>query len=196
VCRERRPAHLELASDPGYVVVHPGASVPARAWDVDRFVALVDALTAEGHRVVVTGSRSERALAARVASGPRPGVRDLGGLDELSDLVEVIANGAVLVVGNTGPAHVAAALGTPVVSLFAPTVPASRWRPWRVPHIVLGHQEIECAGCRAHTCPRAGHPCLASVTIEEVLDAVARLSRALQPSSDRERSHRTKVLVQ
>ncbi len=175
VCRDRRPAHVELACDPGYVVVHPGASVPARAWEVDRLVALVDAFVAEGRRVVVTGGASERELTARVACGPRTGVRDLGGTQELSELVEVIANAAVIVVGNTGPAHVAAAVGTPVVSLYAPTVPASRWRPWQVPHVLLGDQGIECAGCRSRVCPKRDHPCLASVTIEDVIDAVDRL---------------------
>ena len=161
-------------------------SVPARAWDVDRLVALFDALVAEVRRVVVTGGASERDLTARVTCGPRAGVRDLGGMQELSELVEVIANAAVIVVGNTGPAHVAAAVGTPVVSLFAPTVPASRWRPWRVPHVLLGEQDIECAGCRARVCPKPGHPCLAPVTIEDVVDAVDLLHPIAARSSDAE----------
>ncbi len=186
VCRERRPTHVELAVDPGYVVVHPGASVPARAWEPEKLVALVDALVAAGRRVVVTGGPSERALTARVASGPRAGVRDLGGMQDLCELVEVVANAAAIIVGNTGPAHVAAAVGTPVVSLFAPTVPASRWRPLRVPHVVLGDQEIECAGCRARTCPRPGHPCLGSVTIEDVLEALDRLAPMEAPTYQRD----------
>jgi ADP-heptose:LPS heptosyltransferase len=172
VLRPRRMEHPELVIDGGYVVVHPGCAVPARTWTPDRFVELVDALVARGRRVVVTGGRSERALTARVASGPRADVRDLGGLDDLDELIEVLEHAAAIVVGNTGPAHLAAALGTPVVSLFAPTVPACAWRPWRVPHVLLGAQDIECAGCRARVCPRVGHPCLASVSIEDVIDAV------------------------
>jgi ADP-heptose:LPS heptosyltransferase len=80
------------------------------------------------------------------------------------------------VVGNTGPAHLAAAVGTPVVSLFAPTVPAVRWRPWRVPHELL-YVDVPCAGCRARTCPVPGHPCLAGVGVDEVVAAVERLGR-------------------
>ena len=64
----------------------------------------------------------------------------------------------VVVVGNTGPAHLAAAVGTPVVSLFAPVVPAERWRPWSVPHVLLGDQSAGCALSRARTCPVAGSP--------------------------------------
>ena len=73
-------------------------------------------------------------------------------------------------VGNTGPAHLAAAVGTPVVSLFAPIVPPERWRPWRVPHELL-YVDVLCAGCRARECPVVGHPCLHGVTRRQVLEA-------------------------
>jgi ADP-heptose:LPS heptosyltransferase len=157
---------------PGYVVVHPGASVPARMWPPERSAALVELLIRAGHRVAVTGGPEERALTARVAGPARPGVLDLGGAGDLADLAEVLAGADVVVVGNTGPAHLAAAVGTPVVSLFAPTVSAARWRPWRVPHILFGDQDIVCGGCRARRCPRANHPCLTAVSPGEVLEAV------------------------
>jgi ADP-heptose:LPS heptosyltransferase len=93
-------------------------------------------------------------------------------------MAEVLAGADVVVVGNTGPAHLAAAVGTPVVSLFAPTLPAARWRPWGVPVVLLGDQEIACAGCRARTCPVAGHPCLTSIDVDDVVAAVDRLALA------------------
>jgi ADP-heptose:LPS heptosyltransferase len=159
-----------------YVVVHPGASVPARAWAPERHAALVDALVAGGRSVVVTGAASERGLTAYAAGGAgRDGVTDLGGATTFAQLAGVLAGAEAVVVGNTGPAHLAAAVGTPVVSLFAPTVPAARWRPWAVPHVLL-HREVPCAGCRARACPVAGHPCLAGVGVDEVLDALARLT--------------------
>jgi ADP-heptose:LPS heptosyltransferase len=158
-----------------FVAVHPGASVPARAWPAERHAALVDALVARGHDVVVTGAPGERALTAAVARGPRPGVLDLGGATTFAELAAVLARADAVVVGNTGPAHLAAAVGTPVVSLFAPTVPAARWRPWGVPQVLL-HRDVPCAGCRARACPVAGHPCLAGVTVAEVVAAVERLA--------------------
>jgi ADP-heptose:LPS heptosyltransferase len=168
---ERPP---QLGDEP-YVVVHPGVSVPARAWAPEKNAALVEALVAGGRRVVVTGGPGEKRLTARVAGPPRPRVLDLGGETGLAGLAEVIAGADAIVVGNTGPAHLAAAVGTPVVSLFAPTVPAVRWRPWRVPHVLL-YREVPCAGCRARVCPVEGHPCLGGVKIEEVVAAVDRLA--------------------
>jgi ADP-heptose:LPS heptosyltransferase len=66
-------------------------------------------------------------------------------------------------------------VGTPVVSLFAPTVPPVRWRPWAVPHEVL-YVEVPCAGCRARACPVPGHPCLGDVSTEAVVEAIERLA--------------------
>ena len=164
-----------------YVVVHPGASVPARAWAPERHAELVDALVAGGRRVVVTGDGSERALTSRVAGGaPMDRVVDLGGRVDLGGLAEVLSRAEVVVVGNTGPAHLAAAVGTPVVSLFSPVVPAVRWRPWGVPSELLGDQEAACAGSRARVCPVAGHPCLDGVPVAEVVAAVERLAALRQ----------------
>jgi ADP-heptose:LPS heptosyltransferase len=160
----------------GYVVVHPGASVPARAWAPERHAGLVDALVAAGRRVVVTGSADERALTSMVAGGRRPGVVELGGRVDLAGLAGVLARAGVVVVGNTGPAHLAAAVGVPVVSLFSPVVPAVRWRPWKVPQVLLGDQAAGCAGSRARVCPLPGHPCLDGVPVGEVVAAVERLA--------------------
>jgi ADP-heptose:LPS heptosyltransferase len=157
--------------DGPYIVVHPGASVPARAWSPEHNAALVDALAAQGHRVLVTGGPGEKALTRAVAG--EHGV-DLGGATSLGGLAGLLAGADCVVVGNTGPAHLAAAVGTPVVSLFAPTVPAARWRPWRVAHELL-HVDVPCAGCRARACPVPGHPCLEGVGVADVLAAVARL---------------------
>src|SRR4051812_32505234 len=147
-----------------YVVVHPGASVPARAWSPQRNAALVEALAARGEEVLVTGAPSERELTAFVAGAHG---RDLGGRTSFAELASVLAGARAVVVGNTGPAHLAAAVGTPVVSLFAPTVPAVRWRPYGVPHELL-YVDVPCAGCRALVCPLDGHPCLEGVGTEAV----------------------------
>jgi ADP-heptose:LPS heptosyltransferase len=83
----------------------------------------------------------------------------------------VLAGALVVVAGNTGPAHLAAAAGTPVVSLFSPVVSPARWAPWGVPTIILGDQEAACRATRARECPIPGHPCLASVGADQVVDA-------------------------
>jgi ADP-heptose:LPS heptosyltransferase len=173
--RIRRPPGPAPAWDEHVVVVHPGASVPARAWAPERNAALVQALADGGRRVLVTGGPAERALTELVAGPPRPEVADLGGRTSLAELAEVLAGAACVVTGNTGPAHLAAAVGTPVVSLFAPTVPPVRWRPWRVAHELL-FVDVPCAGCRARVCPVAGHPCLGGVAVADAVAAVERLA--------------------
>jgi ADP-heptose:LPS heptosyltransferase len=130
-------------------------------------------LVARGYDVVVTGSRADAVLTAEVCDGT--GAADLGGRTTLIELAAVLARAAAVVVANTGPAHLAAAVGTPVVSLFAPTVPARRWAPYGVPLRLLGDQQAACRDTRATTCPVPGHPCLASVTAEEVVSAVEEL---------------------
>jgi ADP-heptose:LPS heptosyltransferase len=169
--RDPRPDHI---FEGPFVVVHPGASVSARAWEPQRARELVDALVARGKRVVVSGAPSETELTSYVAGPRRAEVIDVGGRTNLGELAGVIAAADALVVGNTGPAHLAAAVGTPVVSLYAPTVPAVRWRPWRVPHELL-HAPVPCAGCRMRECPVEGHPCLGRVTVADVLRALGRL---------------------
>jgi ADP-heptose:LPS heptosyltransferase len=90
-------------------------------------------------------------------------------------LASVLAGADVVVAPNTGAAHLAAAVGTPVVSLFAPVVPVARWAPYGVPSVVLGDQGARCAGTRARRCPVPGHPCLDTVDPCEVAAAVAAL---------------------
>jgi ADP-heptose:LPS heptosyltransferase len=157
-----------------YVVVHPGASVAARACPPERCGEIVAALASAGRQVVVTGGPDERELTASVAG--RSGV-DLGGQTDLGQLAAVIAGARCAVVANTGPAHLAAAVGTPVVSLFAPTVPFGQWGPYRVPWVRLGDAAAECRNTRATTCPVPGHPCLSSVDPSDVVAAVATLDR-------------------
>lgn len=173
------PDGLPFGLQPGYVVVHPGASVPARAWSPRLLSKLVQLLSISGRRVVVTGSAAEARLASSIAVQQRDGapVVNLAGRTDLADAARVVRGAAAVVCGNTGPAHLAAAVGTPVVSIYAPTVPLVRWRPWMVPHIVLGDQDIPCAGCRARVCPVAGHPCVESVTPEAALKAVEQVQR-------------------
>jgi ADP-heptose:LPS heptosyltransferase len=160
------------ADEGTYVVVHPGTSAPARTWSAERHRQAVRELVDDGHRVVVTGT--ERDLTAYVACDV---AADLGGVTTFAELAAVIERASVLVAGNTGPAHLAAAVGTPVVSLFAPVVPAARWAPYGVPTVLLGDQQAPCRGSRARTCPVAGHPCLSQVTSEQVVKAVRELTQ-------------------
>ncbi|AXB42394.1 glycosyltransferase family 9 protein [Amycolatopsis albispora] len=167
------PDVTALTGEPGYVVVHPAASAPAREWGAERYAEAVEALVEHGYRVVLTGAPGDRELSRRIAC---PGALDLTGHTDLRELAAVLAGAAVVVAPNTGPAHLAAAVRTPVVSLFAPVVPAARWAPYGVPVELLGDQDAACRDSRARRCPVAGHPCLNRVGAAEVLTAVRRLT--------------------
>jgi ADP-heptose:LPS heptosyltransferase len=175
----RVPARAQWPSPP-YVVVHPGADAPARTYPVERWRELVAALTGNGRSVVVTGAPDEVELTATVAaSAVPPGTAvDHGGRTDLPGLAAVLAAASAVVVANTGPAHLAAAVGTPVVSLFAPVIPPVRWAPYGVPCAVLGDLDAPCRGTRARTCPVAGHPCLASVTAGDIVTALDAVTAA------------------
>jgi ADP-heptose:LPS heptosyltransferase len=178
------PADLDLrvpdrGGAAGVTVVHPGAKDPARRWPAGRYAAVARSLAATGHRVVITGSAGERALAGRVAdlAGlPEPAV--LAGRTGLAELAGLIARARLVVCGDTGVGHLATAYGTPSVQLFGP-VPPRLWgppadRPW---HRALWHAGP--AGGPPVT--RAGRlapaPALAAVGTDEVLAAAVEVGR-------------------
>ena len=162
------------------VVVHPGASVPARAPLPAVAAAAVTALDAAGWRVVVTGGPGEVELAAQVRGG-NPRVVDAAGRTTFGQLATLLAASAVAVVGNTGPAHLAAAVGTPVASWFSAVMPLERWVPFGVPVVVLGDLHAPCRLTRAQVCPVPGHPCL-DVSPQRVVEAVAALAAGEVPA--------------
>jgi ADP-heptose:LPS heptosyltransferase len=169
------PPPDELAETIGaatFVVFHPGAAVPARRPTAVRSAAMVAALVEAGHRVLVTGGPDESELTAAVAGDVAV---DLGGRTTLATLAAVYAAARVVIVPNTGPAHLAAAVGAPIVSLFAPVVPASQWAPYAHRVVRLGDQDAPCRLTRARECPVSGHPCLDGITDAEILSAVDRL---------------------
>jgi ADP-heptose:LPS heptosyltransferase len=172
--RRPLPTVARLVPQQPYVVVHPSASVAARALVPDHAARLASAVVDAGWQVVVTGGHGDRVLTRSVADAA--GAVDLGGRTTFGELAAVLAGAHAVVVGNTGPAHLSAAVGTPVVSLFSPVVPPERWRPFGVPQVLLGDQREACAGTRARECPVPGHPCLASVSPRLVVDAVRLLA--------------------
>jgi ADP-heptose:LPS heptosyltransferase len=157
----------------GVTIIHPGAKSPSRRWPPARYAAVARQLRSVGHRVVVTGSASERDLTVRVAAdaGLGPQAALVTGLGELAGL---IAHARVLISGDTGVAHLATAFGTPSVTLFGPMSPA-RWGPppGRARHRAIWHG--------THSEPGDGtepgvHPALLAVDPVEVLAAAAEIS--------------------
>lgn len=177
------PPTGELTGDGPYVVLHPGASVPSRRWPIEGFARAARLLAEEGHRLVLTGDEADLPLTA-VVSREAPGAVDLAGACTLPQLAGVLAGADAVVVGNTGPAHLASAVGTPIVCLFSPVVPAVRWAPRGVPVRVLGDQQAACRDTRARSCPVPGHPCLSEVSAEQVVAAVREVMAQARTETD------------
>jgi len=155
-----------VGTDP-YAVVAPGASCPSRRYPAERFAAAGRRLADAGLRVVVTGTDRERELVAAAASGV-PGVTTLAGELDLAGLAALLAGAAVVVANNSGGVHLADAVGTPVVDVFAGTETVDQYRPRSVPAVVL-NRPTTCAPCRQLVCP-FDHECL-DIGPAEVADA-------------------------
>ena len=154
-----------------FLLVHPGSSASSRTYPAERYARVVEELCSEtGLPVLVTGGPGEEDLAKEVAgSAGLP----LGGETGLGAFASLIGRAAAVVTNNTGATHVASALKTPVVTVFAGTNPAEQWGPWRTPSRLLTHP-VPCAPCYKRVCP-IGHECLTGIAPETVTRATLEL---------------------
>lgn len=168
------------------IVVHPGASAPSRRWPAAHYAQAVRELAQRQCRpLVLTGDAGEAALVADiVASAGRPArVHDLSGRLTLGELGALIEGADLLVANNTGPVHVAAALGTPVVDLYALTNP--QHGPWQVAARVL-NRDVPCRNCYKSVCPNGTQACLVGIEPREAVEAALALLPARRPTRNTE----------
>jgi lipopolysaccharide heptosyltransferase II len=154
------------------VVVHPGASASSRRYPPEAFATVLSALAAAGLPLVLTGARAEAALVDDIISRAGVDALSLAGRLDLAELAALLARAPLLVSNNTAPVHVAAAVGTPVVDLYALTNP--QHTPWAVPHRVLSH-DVPCKYCYRSICPLGHHRCLRGVEPASVVAAALAL---------------------
>jgi heptosyltransferase-2 len=157
----------ELPGDGPLVVLHPGSGdhFPGRRWDPLRFAELGRRLArAQGARLAVTGTPAEARLARAVLDGLPAGALDLCGRLDCAGLLALLAHARLLVANDTGPVHLADALGTPCVALYGPNTP-HRYGP-RGPRSIALFADLPCSpclddrsmkrsSCRDHRCMRA-----------------------------------------
>lgn len=155
------------------IVLHPGCAMPARTYDWRRFSTAADLLIERlGAQIVLTGTRAEVPLVERIRERMAHPALSWAGESDLGQLAALIEAADLVVTNNTGPAHVAAAVKTPVVVLFAWTNPPEQWRPWRVPQRLL-NRPVACRLCYQRICP-CGQSCL-DIQPTEVVEAAADL---------------------
>jgi lipopolysaccharide heptosyltransferase II len=159
-----------LVGDRPWMIVHAGATASSRRYPPEGFASVADRLREElGYDVIFTGTASERDLIESIQAQMRESSHSLAGLLDLPAFAALIAQSPILLSNNTGAVHVAAAVGTPVVDLYALTNP--QHTPWHVPQRVLFH-EVPCRNCYKSICPEGHHECLRLVTPESVVRAV------------------------
>lgn len=156
--------------DRPWCVVHPGATAASRRYPPELFADVVKGLAGLELQVVLTGSPAERPLVATIADSV-PAANVAGALD-LPAFAALLARAPLLVSNNTGPVHIASAVGTPVVDIYALTNP--QHTPWGVPSRVLSF-DVPCRNCFRSECPVGHHDCLRRIPPQQVVAAAADL---------------------
>jgi lipopolysaccharide heptosyltransferase II len=155
------------------IVVHPGASAASRRYPPESFARAIELLSLQmACEAVFTGDSAEADLVEGVRKRMSVRSHSLAGRLGLPELGALIADADLLVCNNTGPAHIAAAVGTPVVDLYALTNP--QHTPWQVMSRVLNH-DVPCRNCYKSVCPAGHHECLRGVPPEAVAAAAVEL---------------------
>ena len=164
---------LGIDRDRPWAVVHPGASAPSRRYPPEHYARVIRHLQAEhGWEVVLTGTVSESTLVDGIAADAGVATHRLAGKLTLGEMAALIEAAPIVISNNTGPAHIAAAVGTPVVDLYALT--NLQHTPWGVPSRVL-YQDVPCRLCYRSVCPEGHHQCLRGVAPEAVIEAAREL---------------------
>jgi len=176
---ERSQARKLLASvgipqDRRFLVLNPGAAYgSAKRWGEDRFAEAGDALAAElGIDVVIIGSEKERSIAERVQGLMRNRVAVLNGKTSLETLIGVISESSLVLTNDSGPMHIAAALGVPTVAVFGPTDDVATG-PYGLKTRII-RQPVDCSPCMLRDCP-IDHRCMTRVSAEAVASAAREL---------------------
>lgn len=163
-----------LGVDPSrpWILLHPGASAPSRRYPPRHWTCAAQELKRRlACPLVFSGDPHEVELVDQIRHGIA-GSHSLAGELDLGKLAALISLAPVFIVNNTGPAHIAAAVGTPLVDLYALTNP--QHTPWQVASRVL-FQEVPCSFCYKSICPKGHHDCLSRVAPERVVDAAIEL---------------------
>ncbi|KAF3885356.1 MULTISPECIES: lipopolysaccharide heptosyltransferase II [Nostocales] len=157
-----------------WVVIHPGATAASRRYAPDRFALVARSLVRDFNiPVIFTGTQPEQELVEDImAIASVSNMASLVGRLDLTELAALLSLTPLLISNNTGPVHIAAAVGTPVVDLYALTNP--QHTPWGVPNRVLFH-DVPCKNCYKSICPEGHQNCLSLVTPESVVSAAREL---------------------
>ncbi len=171
-----------IGRDEPFAVLAPGANWEYRRWPAERHAALARLLKSkDGMRSILTGGDEDEDLCAEIATASGGSGLSLAGRLDVRGLAATVERAVLFVGSDSGPMHIAAAVGTPVVGLFGPNTP-DRFAPRGSTSRVIRH-EYPCSPCDQKICVRPDDSCMAAITVDEVLEAARELLRAAKPGA-------------
>ncbi len=166
-----------IGKDDLCVAVNPGASCASKRWGAAKFAEVAGRLAAKyGARIVIVAGESDKSLGDEVAALLEGGCVNLSGRTTVADLASVLRRVRLFVSNDSGPVHIACAVGTPVIAIFGRSdrgLSPRRWGPTGGRDVVL-YKDAGCDECLAHNCKR-GFACLEAITVDEVVAAAGRI---------------------
>jgi ADP-heptose:LPS heptosyltransferase len=158
-----------------FCVIHPAARWKTKKWPIERYAELADWLTGDrGYGVVVVAGPAQANQVSPMIARLRAPVVSLVARTTLPQLGALLRQAAFLISNDSGPMHLAAAVGTPVVAIFGPTDPR-RVGPYGSGHVVL-QKQFDCSRCKRNDCVQ-GLQCLKAISVDDVREAVQQLAR-------------------
>jgi heptosyltransferase II len=168
------------------LAVHPGASCPSKLWPLERFVQVCEKLDSRYNlKILILAGPCEMHLADKIAAHPslQGKIINLAGKTSVSQLASMLKRCVLFISNDSGPVHIASALGTPVISIFGrnqPGLSPQRWGPLGK-HDKYLHKDVGCIQCLAHNCKKE-FACIKAITVEEVVKAAEEiLGKVLVP---------------
>jgi heptosyltransferase II len=160
-------------------VINPGASCPSKIWPAERYAAVADALVGRGFKTIVLAGPDEldQRTSRSVMDHMKTPAMDLIGKAGIPQTASLFRRCSLVISADTGPMHIAAAVGVPLIAIFGrnqPGISPKRWGPMNSNSVVL-HKDVGCIECLAHDCIK-GFACLAAISVEDVMDAADKLA--------------------
>lgn len=172
----------QIPFDRPVVALQPFSLWQYKEWEVDKFIQLINRLISKYNvSIIITGSLDERKRADKIIKGCRRNIYNLAGETSLGTLAAVLQTCSLFIGVDSAGIHIAAAVGTPTVSIFGPAT-AIAWAPQGEQHCIV-QKQMPCVPCDRKGCQGSGiSRCLGELTVDEVMSVVEyQISRILNP---------------
>jgi heptosyltransferase-3 len=166
---------MGISEDDNLVLLHPGSGGSARDWKPENFAQLAAELKKKGFLVVITGGISEKELVCSVTQNAGEGVKSFISDLSLKEFAAFIQTAKLFVANSTGPLHIAAAVGTPVIGFYAPVhvMSPKRWGPLTDKKVIFVPDPALCPQCKGGEC--TGNKCMEQIEVDQVVESAVKL---------------------